>query len=88
MRPLSKGDYDTAIEWMQQLGAHDDITVRVPKEFERIDLMAPTLADVNQLQPPRDVPRHVRQRALVRDERLAHRYPQGPIRRQSMRGIL
>jgi L-ascorbate metabolism protein UlaG (beta-lactamase superfamily) len=88
MRPLSKGDYDTAIDWMQQLGAHDGITVRVPKEFERIDLMAPSLADVNQLQRPRDVPRHVRQRALVRDERIAHRYPQGPIRRQTMRGIL
>jgi L-ascorbate metabolism protein UlaG (beta-lactamase superfamily) len=88
VRPLSETDYDTAIEWMQQLGARDDVMVRVPKEFERIDLMAPSLADVNHLQRPRNGPRHVRQRALVRDERIAHRFPQGPIRRQSMRGIL
>ncbi len=88
VRPPSQGDYDTAIEWMQQLGASDDVTVRVPKEFERIDLMAPSLADVDPLQRSRDVPRHVRHRALVRDERIAHRCPQGPIRRQTTRRIL
>jgi len=88
VRPPSQRDYDTAIEWMQQLGANDGVIVRVPKEFERIDLMAQSLADVIRPQRPRDVPRHVRHRSLVRDERIAHRFPQGPIRRQSMRGIL
>ena len=45
VRPPSQTDYDTAVEWMQDLSAADGVMVRVPKEFERIDLMPAALAD-------------------------------------------
>ena len=44
VRPPSQTDYDTASR-MQDLSAADGVMVRV-EEFERIDLMAPALADV------------------------------------------
>jgi L-ascorbate metabolism protein UlaG (beta-lactamase superfamily) len=51
VRPPSQTDYETVIEWMQELGKDDGVTVRVPKAFERIDLMAVTLADAARRQP-------------------------------------
>jgi len=88
VRPSSQADYDTAIEWLQDLGADDNVMVRVPKAFERIDLMAVTLADATRLQQQRETRRHVRRATLVREQHVAHRFPQGPIRRRSSRGIL
>jgi L-ascorbate metabolism protein UlaG (beta-lactamase superfamily) len=54
VRPPSQTDYETAIAWMQGLGAADGVTVRVPKAFERIDLMAVTLADAARPRGDRD----------------------------------
>jgi L-ascorbate metabolism protein UlaG (beta-lactamase superfamily) len=88
VRPPSKTDYETVIGWMQDLGAAQGVIVRVPRAFERIDLMAITLADMDRVQRRRDDPRHVRHAALVCTERIAPRFAQGPIRRQSAREIL
>jgi hypothetical protein len=88
VRPLSQAGYDTAIEWMQDLAATGNVMVRVPKPFERIDLLAPTLADATRLPPHVDALRHVRRVSRTRDDRPLRRLPQGPIRRRSMPGIL
>jgi hypothetical protein len=73
---------------MQDLGAADGVSVRVPKAFERIDLMAVTLADAARRPSAWHDARHVRHALLARETRMSHRYPQGPIRRQSRRKIL
>jgi len=88
IRPPSQSDYDTVIGWMQALGAADGVIVRVPKAFERIDLMAVTLADAARTGQARSGERHVRRTRLVRHAREAHRYHQGPIRRPNTREIL
>jgi L-ascorbate metabolism protein UlaG (beta-lactamase superfamily) len=88
VRPPSQTDYETVIAWMQDLGAADGVSVRVPKAFERIDLMAVTLADAARRPSAWHDARHVRHALLARETRMSHRYPQGPIRRQSRRKIL
>lgn len=88
VRPPSQTDYETVIAWMQELGAAAGVTVRVPKAFERIDLMAVTLADASRRAPARGAARHVRRASLMRDARATPRYPQGPIRRPRTREIL
>jgi L-ascorbate metabolism protein UlaG (beta-lactamase superfamily) len=88
VRPPSQTDYETVIGWMQELGQVDGVIVRVPKAFERIDLMAVTLADAGRRQHGSVAIRHVRHAALLRETRVLHRWPQGPIRRQSRRKIL
>ncbi|HEX7978403.1 MAG TPA: hypothetical protein VF461_07365 [Gemmatimonadaceae bacterium] len=88
VRPPSQTDYDTVIGWMQDLAADDGVMVRVPKAFERIDLMAVSLADAARPLRGRDGARHVRRVSLAHMEHLSHRCPQGPIRRKCARGIL
>jgi L-ascorbate metabolism protein UlaG (beta-lactamase superfamily) len=88
VRPPSQTDYNKVIGWMQDLGAAEGVTVRVPKAFERIDLMAVTLADAARARQRRDEARHVRRASLTHMEHLSHRFPQGPIRRKTTRRIL
>jgi len=88
VRPPSQADYQTVIGWMQDLGAADGVIVRVPRAYERIDLMAVTLADARRTLQRGDVAGHVRRASLASDVRATQRYPQGPIRRPRMRGIL
>jgi L-ascorbate metabolism protein UlaG (beta-lactamase superfamily) len=88
VRPPSQTDYETVIGWMQELGEAEGVIVRVPKAFERIDLMAITLADAAPRQHGPVAARHVRHATFVRETRVLHRWPQGPIRRQSRRKIL
>jgi len=88
VRPPSQTDYETVIGWMQELGEDEGVIVRVPKAFERIDLMAVTLADAAHRPHGHVAARHVRHPALARVTHVVHRWPQGPIRRQSRRKIL
>ena len=88
VRPPSQADYSTVIGWMQDLGAAQGVTVRVPKAFERIDLMAVTLADAARAPRRRIEARHVRRASLAKMKHLSHRFPQGPITRATTRGIL
>ena len=88
VRPPSQTDYEKVIGWMQEFGAAEGVVVRVPKAFERIDLMAVTLADASRLPGVHDGARHVRRASVTPGEHFAHRFPQGPIRRKSARRIL
>ncbi|HKH94875.1 MAG TPA: hypothetical protein VKA54_23905 [Gemmatimonadaceae bacterium] len=40
-RPSSPHDFETAVQWIKELGAIDGVDVRVPHAFEHIDLLAP-----------------------------------------------
>jgi len=88
VRPPSQRDYSTVIGWMQDLGAAQGVTVRVPKAFERIDLMAVTLADAARRHAGHNAAHHVRRASLAKGERMPHRFPQGPITRRMTREIL
>ena len=39
-RPSSPDDFETAVQWVKELGAVDGVDVRVPHAFEHIDLLA------------------------------------------------
>lgn len=88
VRPPSQTDCEKAIAWMQDLGADDGVIVRVPKAFERIDLMAVTLADAARRHADHNAAHHVRRASLAKRERMPHRFPQGPITRRMTREIL